>query len=306
MRRLATLLLLAAALAVTAAAAERAWTPETVPNVRLTDVRRHVSDPAGLLSPAARDSTDRALHALERHTGIETAVAVVPSTGDMSLFDFSHALFRRWGIGRRGRDDGLLIVIDAGSRHVRFTTGYGLEGALPDAICKRIQLDCMRGPLSRGRIDSALVAGTGAVVATLWDAASPTPQTRRADDGDTPTAPLLFVAAAVIGFVLLARYMARRQRRCPHCGKEALRQISADVYRRADGRRWRRTTAICGHCGHVVTRETPLDGDPPSGGGTGAMLTGLFLGSMLGRGGGGGSFGGHFGGGSTGGGGAET
>ncbi len=307
-------LLLAVLLAVVPAAAlgradtlRTVYAPQDVPNVRLADVRRHVSDPSALLSPSARDSVDRMLTHLESATGIQVAVAVVPSVGGSTLLYYSMALFREWGIGEKRSNNGLLILLVGDRAKVRFTTGYGLEGALPDILCKRIQRTYMVPRLQRRDFDGALVAGTRAVCAVLGKASAGRDSAEPDGEGVSVLPVLLFIAAGVAVFLFLSKRLSDRERRCPRCGRTALRRISSEECRLGYGRRVRRDTYVCSECGHIVVRDHPLDGGGT--GGTGALLTGMFLGSMMGRRGGGyggGSFGGSFGGGDSGGGGAES
>ncbi len=283
------------------------YAPQDMPNVRLTDVRRHVSDPAALLSAAARDSVDRMLTQLESSTGVQVAVAVVPSVGESTLLDYSMALFRHWGIGRKQRNDGLLILLVGDRAKVRFTTGYGMEGQLPDITCKRIQRTYMVPHLQRRDFDGALVAGTRAVCATLTKAYTGKDTAPGEEDDVSVFSVLIFVAVGIVIFLVLSKRLSDRDRRCPRCHHTGLRHISSEECRLTYGQRVRRDTYVCAECGHIVVRDHPLDGGGT--GGTGALLTGMFLGSMMGRHGGGyggGSFGGDFGGGDSGGGGAES
>lgn len=308
-------LLVALLVVVPAAATDRAdtvqqvYAPKDVPNVRQSDVRRHVSDPASLISSAARDTVDRLLTRLESSTGVQVAVAVVPSVGESTLLDYSVALFRQWGIGGKQRNDGLLILLVADRAKVRFTTGYGLEGHLPDITCKRIQRTYMVPYLQRRDFDSALVSGTRAVCTAL---SGITPaKNGEGGEGVSVLPVLLFIAVGIVAFLILSKRLSDREHRCPRCRRPALRRISSEECRLAYGRRVRRDTYVCSECGHIVVRDHPLDNGGT--GGTGALLGGMFLGSMMGRRGGGygggfggGSFGGDFGGGDTGGGGAES
>ena len=87
-----------------------AYKVETVPNVRLQDSREYVSDPASLLAAATHDSINAILSRLESSTGIEAAVVMLPSIGEADPFSFSVDLFRRWGIGKKKNDNGLLVL----------------------------------------------------------------------------------------------------------------------------------------------------------------------------------------------------
>lgn len=119
--------------------AQEVYTTKNIPKVHLQDKTRYVCNPAGILSTEACDNIDRMLYALEQQTGIETVVAVVPSIGQEDCFDFSHQLLNEWGVGKKEKNNGLVILLVTDQRCIQFYTGYGLEGDLPDAICKRIQ-----------------------------------------------------------------------------------------------------------------------------------------------------------------------
>lgn len=276
---------------------QAAFTVETVPNVRLSDVRLHVSDPASLLSATARDTINATLSSLETATGIETAVVVLPSIGSADPFDFGVSLFRTWGLGKSKSDNGLLILYVEDQHTVRFTTGYGIEGTLPDALCKRIQMRYMVPKFKVGDRDGGMVAGVKAVAAVLDGSMKPE---NEADDDGWMAVLVVFVGILAIAYLVVHR----KKSYCPQCGAKTLIHKSTDHYR-IDGMRYRKDVFVCSKCGKVVVKNTPEDDND----GTGDLLTGMMLGSMLGRGGrggSGGSFGGSFGGGSTGGGGAGS
>lgn len=283
----------------------RAYKVEDVPNVRLTDTRLYVSDPTGILSPAARDTINVVFSRLEKETGIEASVVMLPSIGEDNAFDFSHRLFRLWGVGKKKSNNGLLILFVADQRSIRFTTGYGLEGVLPDAACKRIQTRYMIPAFSKGDWDTGMTAGAKAVYARLKDSMKPdaTP-----DEG-FPVGGLVFLVLAIALMMMMPRLINRRTRKCQYCGKPSLRKMSSDVYRTADGGHVRKDVFVCDNCGRITVKHTRLDDN--GGDSTGAFLGGMFLGSMFGRGhgggfGGGGFSGGSFGGGDSGGGGADS
>ncbi len=299
---LAILLLLnaAAMMAARGDSAAVGYTVENIPNVRLHDVRQHVSDPARLLSQAARDTINLTLANLERTTGIEVAVVMLPSIGGDDVFDFSVRLFRSWGIGKKKNNNGLLILYVEDQRKVRFATGYGIEGTLTDATSKRIQMSYMVPAFKRGDRDGGMVAGVKAASAVLDGTMKPEAN----DDGGNGLTLLLF-AICVGAMVFLVTH--RRKHRCPQCGTKALMHKSTDHYRMG-GVSYRKDVYVCSKCGKVVVRDTPEDN---RGGGNGIdpLLTGMLFGSMFGRGGGGGGggfSGGSYGGGSTGGGGADS
>lgn len=305
-RRLQTILI-ACLIAVTAWAAgdsvKEYKSVDDVPNVRLTDVRRYVSDPTSILSPAATDTINAILGRLEKSTGIETAVVMLPSIGENDIFDFSTSLFRKWGIGKKKSDNGLLILFVMDQHKVRFSTGYGIEGTMTDAMSKRIQMQYMVPAFKRSDWNKGMVDGVRAAAKVLDGSMEP-----EAADSDTDTSDLLFSIGIIIGVILLAMFVSSIKQRCPKCRKRsAMKQMGVEVLRVSTGKgrrkRIRRTTYVCQYCGHIMTKDEDIDDNSGS-----AAAGGAILGSMLGSsgGGGGGSFGGSFGGGSTGGGGSTS
>lgn len=304
-RRLQTILI-ACLIAVTAWAAgdsvKEYKSVDDVPNVRLTDVRRYVSDPTSILSPAATDTINAILGRLEKSTGIETAVVMLPSIGENDIFDFSTSLFRKWGIGKKKNNNGLLILFVMDQHKVRFATGYGIEGTMTDAMSKRIQTQYMVPAFKRSDWNKGMVDGVRATAKVLDGSMEP-----EADDSDTDTDDILFSIGIIVGIVLLVMFVSSIMQRCPKCHKRsAMKQMGVEVLRVSTGKgrrkRIRRTTYVCQYCGHIMTKDEDIDDNSGS-----AAATGAILGSMLGGGGSsGGSSGGSFGGGSTGGGGSTS
>ena len=301
-------LLIAALLFVftaTAAAETKQYTIDDVPNVRLSDVRQYVTDPSAILSTTARDSINAILGRLEKSTGIETAVVMLPSIGDEDIFEFGHELFRKWGIGKKKSNNGLLILFVMDQKKVRFTTGYGIEGTMTDAMSKRIQTTLMIPRFKKGNWDGGMVSGVRAVAKTLDGSMQAEKEASEDDD-----IIIYFVALAMtVGLVL---FLMGSQQRCPKCKKRsALRKVREQHMAVKDQngrivRRILRTTYVCKYCGHTVTKDSNEDDDSGSAMATGAMLGSMFGSGHRGGGFGGGSFGGNFGGGSTGGGGATS
>ncbi|WP_302422601.1 TPM domain-containing protein [uncultured Prevotella sp.] len=305
-RRLQTILI-ACLIAVTAWATgdsvKEYKSVDDVPNVRLTDVRRYVSDPTSILSPAATDTINAILGRLEKSTGIETAVVMLPSIGENDIFDFSTSLFRKWGIGKKKSNNGLLILFVMDQHKVRFATGYGIEGTMTDAMSKRIQMQYMVPAFKRSDWNKGMVDGVRATAKVLDGSMEP-----EAADSDTDTSDLLFSIGIIVGVILLAMFVSSIKQRCPKCRKRsAMKQMGVEVLRVSTGKgkrkRIRRTTYVCQYCGHIMTKDEDIDDNSGS-----AAASGFILGSMLGSGGrgGDGSFGGSFGGGSTGGGGSTS
>lgn len=117
--------------------AQNAFSVETVPNPK-TYGGGYVTDTAGMIHSQDIDSLNAYLADIEKATGAQIAVVVLTSIGEENPRDFANRLFAHWGLGRKGVDDGLLLLIVQDQKRWEFETGYGLEGSLPDVVLKRI------------------------------------------------------------------------------------------------------------------------------------------------------------------------
>lgn len=275
---------------------EKQYTLQDVPNVRLSDARQYVSDPSHILPAPARDTINAVLGRLEASTGIETAVVMLPSIGEEDIFNFAHELFRQWGIGKQKSNNGLLILFVMDQRKVRFTVGYGLEGTITDAMSKRIQMQRMVPRFKVGDWDGGMVDGVRAAAQVLDGSMQPEPT-----DDDEDMLVGIIALLIIIGIAIFAIFLVGEAQRCPKCRKKGVKRVAQQVLRLSNGRRVRRTTFLCPHCGHTFTRDENIDDS----GNAAAFIAGAMLGGG-GRGGGGGFSGGSFGGGSTGGGGSTS
>ena len=275
---------------------------EEVPAPRLQNRMRYVSNPDRILSEQAAAVIDTMLYALEQQTGIQTLVVAVEQIEGGDCFEFAYELGRTNGVGQKGKDNGLVVLLVTGERCIQFATGYGLEGALPDAVCKRIQERYMNVPFSKGNWDEGMVAGIRAVRQALaGEKGAPAP----IEENSGNALLLIALAFCFIGVPALMWFTVRQRRKCPKCRRYKLRQVSSRTVSRIGTVRTVETVYRCAHCGYVrrVT-ERKDDGNDIGhrGGGGGPFVGGPFFGGSGGHGGfGGGSFGGgEFGGGGAG------
>lgn len=285
------------------------YTVQTIPNVRLSDRTNHVSNPDGIISQPDVYRINQMLNALEDSMGVEVAVVAVNSIGDNDARMFATDLFNHWGLGKKGKDNGLLIqlVAQPPQRSIVFETGYGLEGIFPDAIAYRLQQQYMMPDLKAGRYSAAMVNGVEAVKNYLLV----NDQERTAITGGAVPGQGSFLRNAFMGFavmfffiVILMLFAVRRHptRVCPRCGKKALTYVGQHEIKDASGKSEGLIEDVyrCKNCGYTENRNRRNDrirrGFYP-------LILGGMLGG-LGRGAGGGFGGGFGGGGSWGGGGS--
>ncbi len=99
---------------------------------------RLVNDLAGLLSPEERETLERKLVAYNDSTSSQIAIVNIASIEPYDISAYAHRLAETWGIGQKGKNNGILILTAVKERKVVITTGYGMEGILPDALAKQI------------------------------------------------------------------------------------------------------------------------------------------------------------------------
>lgn len=100
--------------------------------------KRLVNDFTGLLTEDQRNNLENKLVAFNDSTSTQISVVTYDDLQGYSIAEFASSLGTEWGIGQSARNNGILILISPANHQMTIQTGYGLEGAVPDAICKRI------------------------------------------------------------------------------------------------------------------------------------------------------------------------
>jgi uncharacterized protein len=99
---------------------------------------RLVNDFVGILSSSERSSLEQKLRTYNDSTSTQITIVIVKSTEPYPIGDFAFQVGRKWGVGQKGKNNGLVLAWATQTRKIFIATGYGLEGAIPDAIAKRI------------------------------------------------------------------------------------------------------------------------------------------------------------------------
>src|SRR5574340_907947 len=109
-----------------------------VADVAVPPLKSRVTDLTGTLSANEAVQLEQKLAAFEEKKGSQIAVLIVPTTQPETIEQYAIRVAEAWKLGRKGVDDGVLLLIAKNDRTLRIEVGYGLEGVLPDAIAKRI------------------------------------------------------------------------------------------------------------------------------------------------------------------------
>jgi uncharacterized protein len=130
--------------------------------------RGYLNDFAQVVEAGAAAQIEALGRELEDKTGAQLAVVTIKSLGDEDDFDYAHRLFEKWGIGKKGKDNGVLLFLALGERkRVRIVTGYGIEGIMPDITAGRILDNYVIPKLRQRDYSGGLLAGTQAIAGLI-------------------------------------------------------------------------------------------------------------------------------------------
>jgi len=127
----------------------------------------YVSDFASLLKPNDKLAITKFASELEKKTTAQLAVVTIKSTQPETIQGFSVRLFDQWKIGQKGKDNGTLILIAVKDRKAWITTGYDLEGAIPDVIAQKIVQSKMIPYFKSGQYSQGIKEGSVAVISLI-------------------------------------------------------------------------------------------------------------------------------------------
>jgi len=141
----------------------------------LPEYQGFVNDYAGLLSPAVKTQLDAQLTQLQKDTAAEVAVVIVKTLEGDSVEDYAVKLFEKWGIGKKGKDNGVLFLVAVDEHKLRIEVGYGIEPIITDGRAGRILRDEVT-PLFKGNdFDGGILAGVASIEKYIRDGTPPAP-----------------------------------------------------------------------------------------------------------------------------------
>jgi len=143
-------------------------------------LKARVTDLTDTLSTAQKTALEQQLAALEQATGSQLAVLLVPTTMPEAIEQFSIRVVDQWQLGRKGVDDGALLLVAKNDRKLRIEVGRGLEGAIPDIYAKRIIADTITPFFKRQQFAEGISAGVNALSGLIRGEDLPAPS-RSAD-----------------------------------------------------------------------------------------------------------------------------
>ena len=138
---------------------QKKWTVKEVPNPKEQPSWNYISDPDDILESGTKEEINSLLRNLEETTTDQAAVVLLNSIGKENPRDFAMSLLRKWGVGQKDKNNGVLMLLVMDQRRMEFEVGYGLEGELTDLVCKQIQEEHMVPFAKQGNFDKAVLNG---------------------------------------------------------------------------------------------------------------------------------------------------
>lgn len=152
-----------------------AWAePATVPGLLdIPPLKARVTDLTGTLTPPDIEALEYRLRVFEERKGAQLVVLILPTTKPETIEQFGIRLFDTWKVGRKGVDDGVMLIVAKDDRKLRIEVGYGLEGTLSDATAKRIIEELIVPRFKEGDVPGGVQAGVQAIIKVVDGEALP-------------------------------------------------------------------------------------------------------------------------------------
>ncbi|MFT6881671.1 MAG: hypothetical protein ACJAVY_000461 [Marinoscillum sp.] len=259
-------------------------------DVALPTLTKRVTDLTNTLSSAEQSSLEQKLKNYEDAKGSQLVVVMLPTTGDETIEQYSIRLGEKQKIGREGVDDGVIMLFAMEDRKMRIEVGYGLEGALTDALSKRIITNIITPEFRSGHIYKGIDSGVDVVISAISGEELP-PAVRKNTSSSKSSGNSWLLPIIILGFILTGVIKTVLTKKL---GKSKATGVSAAI------------VFVLGwllvglFAGIFISAIVAIFMSVPSNGGNGGRGGGMYWGGGLGGGGfsgGGGGFGGFSGGG---------
>ncbi|MBN1622193.1 MAG: TPM domain-containing protein [Endomicrobiales bacterium] len=145
------------------------FSAQSVFAARYPKPRDWVSDFANVIDPSYKQKVSSVLTELEQKTSAEISVVTIRSLGNETIESLAVQLFQEWGIGKKGKDNGVLFITSIGERKTRIEVGYGLEGILPDGLTGEILDKYVIPEFKKGDYGRGITLGTFAIASIIAD-----------------------------------------------------------------------------------------------------------------------------------------
>ena len=166
---------------------------ETSTFVEVPVLSSRVTDLTGTLSAGQTQALEAKLAAFEAKKGSQIAVLILPTTQPEDIAEFGIKVADLWRIGRKGVDDGLILIVAKNDRKLRIEVGYGLEGVIPDAIAKRIIAETITPYFKAGDFAGGIDAGVNQIISLIDGEQLPAPEAIQQDNSQADEGGFIFL-----------------------------------------------------------------------------------------------------------------
>jgi len=167
-------------------------------------LQHRVTDLTQTLSPEQQSALEQKIAAFEREKGSQVAVLIVATTQPEVIEQYSIRVVEAWKLGREKEDDGVLLLVAKDDRKMRIEVGYGLEGAIPDLIAKRVITEIMGPSFKQGDFYGGITKAVDALIGLIAGEQLPAPVKQNNQSGFSDLLPLLLVGGLILGSILRA------------------------------------------------------------------------------------------------------
>ena len=158
----------------------------------------YISDFAGIIDPSTRDQLEQNLADYERSSTHQIAVVTVPSLEGDTVEDVAVRLFKEWGIGNKGKDNGVLLLVAPHEKRMRIEVGYGLEPVLPDGLAGQIIRENIAPHFKREDYSTGILNGILAIEKSLSGELTETPPSQYTFESSELNAFVIFLFVIII------------------------------------------------------------------------------------------------------------
>lgn len=174
--------------------------PWAAAEVAVPPLKTRVTDLTNTLTPDQRAALEAKLATFETKKGSQVAVLIVPTTQPEPIEMYSLRVAEQWKLGRKRVDDGALLIIAKDDRKMRIEVGRGLEGAIPDAIAKRIVAEVIAPRFREGDFNGGITAGVDRILRTIEGEPLPPPPARTQPGGGNVDWLHLLLLGAIVAY----------------------------------------------------------------------------------------------------------
>ncbi|NOU14370.1 MAG: YgcG family protein [Methylococcaceae bacterium] len=172
--------------------------------VPIPELSHRVNDLTETLTAEQTAALDNKLAAFEAEKGSQIAVLILSTTQPEDIAQFGIRLAEAWKIGREKIDDGVILIIAKDDRKLRIEVGYGLEGAIPDAIAKRVISEIITPYFKTGDFAGGIDAGVSQLIKLIAGESLPAPANEQNDQPDEGVFLFILFGGLIAGFMLSA------------------------------------------------------------------------------------------------------